>query len=186
MHVRIVLFLAFIFILTIPMMSVKADEPTWLFTVPKAKTLEEGTYNLGLLYADFGISENLELGIHGLKYHLPDNNLSLGASIFPMATAYVVTSLDAGSGELHVGLKAAPYVFFAGFEMPISDSLKFVVELNNGVIGGVRIFPAQNWTLDVFMGFVNFETYRYNRYGRVEIDEFNPFPGILFAYSGRL
>ncbi len=186
MHIRIVLFLAFVVILTIPVTSVKADEPTWLFTVPKARALEEDTYNLGLVYADFGIIENLELGVHGLKYYASDHNLAFGLSIVPMASPYVVTSLNAGSGELHVGLKAAPYVLFAGFEIPISDDLKFVIELNTGVLGGVRIFPAENWTLDIFMGFINFEaSYRY-RYGQVEIDEFYPIPGILFAYSGRL
>ena len=184
MYTRIVLCFALIAVLTVPAISVKADEPTWLFTVPKARTLEEDTYNLGFIYADFGISENLELGIHGLKYYASGPNLAFGVSFWPMASPYVVTSLDAGPGELHVGLKAAPYVFFAGFETPISDSVKFVVELNNGVIGGVRIFPARNWTLDLFMGFINVETYRY-RYGRVKIEEFDPIPGILFAYSGR-
>ncbi len=184
MYIRTILCFALIAIFTIPAIPVKADEPTWLFTVPKARTLEEDTYNLGLLYADFGVTENLELGIHGLKYYASDHNLAFGVSLWPMASPYIVTSLDAGSGELHVGLKVAPYVLFAGFETPISDNLKFVIEFNNGVIGGVRIFPAQNWTLDIFMAFMNFETYRY-RYGRVDIKEFNPFPGILFAYSGR-
>ena len=185
MYIRIVLCFALIVIFTIPAMPVKADEPTWLFTVPKARTLEEDTYNLGFVYADLGITGNLELGIHGLKYYVPDPNLALGVSLVPMVSPYVVTSLNAGSGELHVGLKAAPYVFFAGFETPISDSLKFVIELNNGVIGGVRILPARNWTLDILMAFINVHTYKY-KYGRVEIEEFDPIPGILVAYSGRL
>ena len=179
MGIRIAICFALIAILSIPAMSVKAEEPTWLFSVPKAKTLEEGNFNLGFVYADFGITENLELGIHGLKYHASDLNLAFGLSVVPMASPYVVTSLDAGSGKLHVGLKAAPYVFFAGFEAPISNSLKLVIELNNGVIGGIRIFPTQNWTLDIFMGLINVETYRY-RYGWVSVKEFDPIPGILF------
>jgi hypothetical protein len=184
MAARIAICFALIAILIIPTISAKAEEPTWLFTVPKANTLEEGNYNLGFIYADLGIAENLELGIHGLKYHASDLNLAFGVSFWPIASPYVVKSLDAGSGELHVGLKAAPYVFFAGFEAPISDNLKFVIELNNGVIGGLRIFPARNWTLDILMAFINVE-YRY-RYGRMEFDDFRPIPGILFAYSGRL
>ena len=54
MYTRIVLCFALIAVLTVPAIAAKADEPTWLFTVPKARTLEEDTYNLGLVYADFG------------------------------------------------------------------------------------------------------------------------------------
>ena len=183
MGVRIIVCFALIAIFVVPATSVKADEPTWLFTVPKARTLEEGVYNIGLLYADFGVTDNLELGIHGLKYYAAGPNLAFGLSIFPMASPYVVTSLSAGSGELHLGLKAAPYVFFAGFETPISDSVKFVAEFNSGLVGGVRIFPAEKWTLDIFVTFINVDVYKYE-YG-VDFDEFRPIPGILFAYSDR-
>lgn len=183
MGVRIIVCFALIAIFTVPTTVAKADEPTWLFTVPKARTLEEGVYNIGFLYADFGVTDNLELGIHGLKYYAAGPNLAFGLSIFPMASPYVVTSFSAGSGELHLGLKAAPYVFFAGFETPISDSVKFVAEFNNGFAGGVRIFPAEKWTLDIFVAFINFDVYRYKY--RADFDEFRSLPGILFAYSDR-
>jgi len=183
MGVRIIVCFALIAILTILTTVAKADEPTWLFTVPKARTLEKGVYNVGLLYADFGVTDNLELGIHGLKYYAAGSNLAFGFSIFPIASPYIVTSLSAGSGEVHLGLKAAPYVFFAGFETPISDSVKFVAEFSNGLVGGVRIFPAEKWTLDIFAAFINVNAYKYE-YG-VDFDGFRPIPGILFAYSDR-
>jgi hypothetical protein len=180
--IKAMLFVALMMILTVPTISVQADEPTWLFTVPKAESLEEGYYHVGFVYADFGIAENLELGIHGLKYSVPASSLAFGLSIVPMGSPYFVSSLDISPGKLHLGIKAAPYIFFAGFETAISDKVKFVAELNNGVSAGVRIFPAQNWTLDVFAAFISFEVYKY----RIEIEDFHSIPGILFAYSGRL
>ena len=104
-----------------------------------------------------------------------------------MGSPYLVYSPSISpSAELYLGLKAAPYIFFAGFETPISDKLKFIIELHNGAIAGVRIFPAQNWTLDVFAAFISTkEVYRY-KYGRFEIEDFHAIPGIFFAYSGRL
>lgn len=182
---KILLFLTFTAILTISTIPAQAGEPTWLFTVPKAESLGEGHYNVGLLYADFGVTENLELGIHGLKYSMPGYSLAFGVSLFPMGSPYLVSSMNIGSGNLHVGIKAAPYIFFAGFETPISSKVKFVAELTNGASAGVRISLAQNWTLDIFAAFLTVETYKY-KYGRIEMEEFHPIPGILFAYSGRL
>ena len=183
-NIRIMLCSVLIAVLTVPMVSAQTGEPTWLFTVPKAESLEKNHYNVGFIYADFGIAENLELGIHGLKYSIPASSLAFGVSFFPMASPYLTVSLDAGSsGKLHLGVKAAPYIFFAGFETAISGNLKFIAELNNGVSAGVRIFPAQNWTLDIFAAFVTVETYKY-KYG--EFKNFYPVPGIFVAYSGRL
>ena len=186
MSIRITACLAFLAVFTAIIIPAQAIEPTWLFTVPKAESLEAGAYNLGLLYADFGLTENLELGIHGLKYSMPSSNLAIGVSPMPtIAGLYVVTSLDAGAGELHLGLKASPYVFFAGFETPVSDNVRFVAELDNGILAGVRIYPARKWTLDIFVAFADFEVYKYNKYRRIEFDEFQRLPGILFAYSDR-
>jgi hypothetical protein len=185
MYVKSALCLALIVILTVSGISVQADEPTWLFTVPKAESLEDGHYHVGFIYADFGVAENLEVGIHGLKYSMRESSFAFGLSIVPMGSPYLVSSLDMGPGNLHLGIKAAPYILFAGFETPISNSVKFVAELNNGVSAGVRIFPAENWTLDVFAAFISVEVYKY-KYGRLEIEDFHSIPGILFAYSGRL
>jgi len=185
MDAKIMLCLTLITIFTVAGTSAQADEPTWLFTVPKAESLEEGYYHVGFVYADFGIADNLELGIHGLKYSLPESSFAFGLSIVPMGSPYLVLSPDIGSGEVHLGIKAAPYIFFAGFETPISDRVNFIAELNNGIGAGVRIFPAQNWTLDVFAAFISVEIYKY-KYGRIEFEDFHPVPAIFFAYSGRL
>ena len=183
MSIRITACLVFMAVFTAITIPAQAIEPTWLFTVPKAESLEVGAYNLGFVYADFGLTENLELGIHGLKYSMPSSSLAFGVSLYPIVGPYVVKSLNVGPGEVHLGLKAAPYVFFAGFETPVSDNVRFVAELNNGIFAGVRIFPARKWTLDILAAFVNVEVYKYKGYGRMELDDFHPIPGIFFAYS---
>ena len=165
--------------------SARADEPTWLFMVPKAETLHKDYYNLGFVYADIGITENLEIGIHGLKYAIPDSHFAFGASLYPLLSPYVTSTWGMGSAKLHAGIKASPYILFAGIELPIADSVKIVAELTNGVAAGVRIFPARKWTLDIFAGFIRFEAYKY-KYSGIEIEDFKPFPFIQFAYSDTL
>ncbi len=182
MHIRIMLILTVILATTI--ISAQADEPTWLFTVPKAETLYKDYYNIGFVHADLGVTENLELGIHGLKYAVPDSRYAFGVSLIPMLSPYVTSTWGTGESKLHMGIKATQFFFFAGVEAPISDNVKFVAEFTNGVTAGVRIFPTRKWTVDIFAGFVSVEVYRY-RY-RVEIEDFHPIPGILFAYSNTL
>jgi len=43
--------------------------PTWLFTVPTADTLTESKFAVGWLHADIGSTDELEIGIHGIKYN---------------------------------------------------------------------------------------------------------------------
>jgi len=183
MHIRVMLVLTVILAITIT--SAQADEPTWLFTVPKAETLYKDYYNIGFVHADLGVTENLELGIHGLKYAIPDSKFALGVSLFPMGSPYVTSTWGTGKSKLHMGIKAAPYIFFAGVEAPIANSVKFIAEFTNGIYAGVRIFPARKWTLDIFAGFVTVEVYRY-KYAHIKIEDFYPIPGILFAYSNTL
>ena len=178
-------FVALIIFMTLLITSTTfAEEPTWLFTVPKSQSLKQGHYNIGLLYFDFGIAEKLELGIHGIKYSM--DKVAIGASLYPFGSPYLVFSPDMGSSELHLGIKAAPYILFAGFEAPLSDNLYIIMELNNGLNAGVRILPARNWTLDLFMmyGYFSIDVYKY-KYARVEIKDFRAIPALQFAYSGR-
>jgi len=185
MKIKITTFIALITLSMFLTSTIYAEEPTWLFTVPKTENLREGHFNIGLLYFDFGIADNLELGIHGIKYSLADN-LAIGASIFPFGAPYIVFSPDVGSAEFVIGAKASPYILFAGLEAPVSDKLKLIFELNNGLNAGVRILPSDNWTLDLFLvyGYFSVNVYKY-KYTTVEFTDFRAYPFISFAYSGR-
>ena len=185
MKTRIITILTLTIIFALFTLSTQAAEPTWLFTVPKAESLDKGHYNIGFIYFDFGIADNLELGIHGIKYAIPGSNVAVGASIFPLGSPYIVFSPKLGSGGgLNIGIKAAPYIFFAGIEAPISNNLKFIAELNNGLTAGLRILPSKEWTFDLAFAFYSVEVYRYE-YSNIEIKNFHPIPWIQFAYSGK-
>ena len=186
MKTKIIMFLALATLFTLLTSTTFAEEPTWLFTVPKAESLKQGHYNIGFVYLDFGVADNLELGIHGIKYSLLSSNLAIGASLFPLGSPYIVFSPDTGSTEFLIGAKATPYIFFAGLEAPLSNDLKLILELNNGFNAGVRILPTKNWTLDLFLmyGYFSFEVYKY-KYTRVAFSDFRAVPAIQFAYSGR-
>ncbi|MBD3181574.1 hypothetical protein GF312_04725 [Candidatus Poribacteria bacterium] len=181
---RVKLVLCMVVVLIAAVDFAEANEPTWLFTVPKAQSLGRENFNLGFLYADIGITDNLELGIHGLKYSVPDSSVGFGFSIWPMGTPYVVFSPGSESTRIHLGIKAAPYIFFAGLESSLSRNIKLGVEFNSGVNFGVRIVPAENWTLDIFAWITSFELYRYNY--RLGLEDYRILPGIQFAYNGSL
>lgn len=185
MRIRTISFLALVFAFMILAEGIQANEPTWLFTVPKAESLKEDEFNIGFVYAELGITDNIELGLHGFKYHVPGSSFAFGVSLFPLLSPYLVTSIDLSSSDLHLGIKAAPYHFFAGFETPISNKLKLVAELSDGLLFGARISPAPRWTLDIFGLFMTIEGRKY-RYADLNFDEFKLFAGIQFAYSGKL
>lgn len=181
--------LSLIFVFILSVVSVQA-EPSWLFTVPKSETIKQGHFDIGFIYLDFGIVKNLELGIHGIKYRFPDTNIAVGASILPIGSPYLVYSPDIGEAELHIGVKAQPYIFFAGIEVPISDNLKFIAELNNGPTAGVRIIPQKNLTIDLFMYFYLYEIYDIDyygyRYGQIKkVEDYSARPWIWIVYSGK-
>jgi hypothetical protein len=181
---KLILFVV-IFIVT-SAASTYAIEPTWLFTIPKAEAIGRGYYDLGFIYADFGVARNMELGVHGFKYSIPRSRLAFGFSLFPMASPYIVTSQEMGCcSNIHLGLKAAPYIIFAGFETYIASNIKLIAEINNGLSAGVRVFPARKWTLDIFFAFVTAEVYKYN-YGWAKIEDYYPLPGIFLIYSGNI
>lgn len=164
---------------------IQANEPTWLFTVPKADTLKQDEFNIGFIYAELGITDNVELGLHGFKYAVPNSSFAFGVSLFPLLSPYVVTSIDLDSSFLHLGLKAAPYIFFAGLEAPVSNKFKLIAELSDGLLFGARVSPAPNWTLDIFGLFVTIQGRKY-KYSRLDIDDFYLLAGIQFVYSGKL
>ena len=181
---KIKLVFCLVIIISVFVTTTQAAEPTWLFTVPKAESLKEGNYTIGFVYLDFGMTNELDLGIHGLKYST--GNLAFGIGLYPMGiTPYIVFSPDMGKAELSLGIKAAPYIFFAGLEAPITDKFKFIAEFNNGLAAGVRILPVRNWSLDLFVAFISLDIYKY-KYQRFDLDQYDPIPLIAIAYSGKL
>ncbi len=189
MNTRNIIFLTLTIVFILSVVSAQAEEPSWLFTIPKATTIREGNFDIGFLYFDFGIAKNLELGIHGIKYQIPNSDLAIGASLFPMGSPYLVFSPDIGQAGLHVGVKAAPYIFFGGIDIPVSSNLKFIAELNNGPTAGVRILPTRNLTIDLFLYFYRYKIYNFDYYGykyqRINVEEYSANPGFWIVYSGR-
>jgi len=53
MKTRIIAILTVTIIFAFFTLSTQAAEPTWLFTVPKAESLDKGHYNIGFIYFDF-------------------------------------------------------------------------------------------------------------------------------------
>ncbi len=105
-------------------------------------------------------------------------------------TPYIVFSPDLGEAELSLGIKASPYWFFAGLEVPITDKFKFIAELNNGVSAGVRILPARDWSVDLFVLFIPkfrdyFDNYYGYKYQSIDVGLYRPIPWIAIAYSGK-
>ena len=71
--------------------------PTWLFTVPTVDTLTEGKFAVGWIHADIGFTDELEIGIHGVKYNLErgtktQTGLAIGAAAFGWWGPYIVGS----------------------------------------------------------------------------------------------
>ncbi len=182
MYIRYIISFVFISILIATSASTLASEPTWLFTIPKTESLKADHYNVGFIYFDFGVTDELEVGIHGFKYST--GNFAFGFNLLPNLTPYIVFKPITASTDLYLGIKAAPYLFFAGLEAPITNNVKFIAEVNNGMTAGIRTIPAKNWTLDVFLAFISFEIYKY-KYKSIEIEQFRAIPAISFAYSGR-
>jgi len=187
MKIKLVFCLAII--IAVFVTTTQAVEPTWLFATPKADSLKEGNYTIGFVYLDFGMTNELDLGIHGLKYSTGD--VAFGIGLYPMGlTPYIVFSPPMGKAELSLGIKASPYWFFAGLEAPITDKFKFIAELNNGLSAGVRILPARDWTVDLFVLFIPsfhnyFNNYYLYKYQSIDVGLYQPIPWIAIAYSGK-
>jgi hypothetical protein len=187
---KIKLVLCLVIIIAIFVTTAQAAEPTWLFAVPKAESLGEGNYTIGFVYLDFGMTDELDIGIHGLKYSTGD--VAFGIGLYPMGlTPYIVFSPPMGKATLSLGVKASPYWFFAGLEAPITDKFKLIAEFSNGLIAGVRILPARNWSVDLFVFFVPssfnnyFDTYYGYKYQSIDFGQYHPYPFISIAYSGK-
>jgi len=190
MRTRIIVLLTLIVVFILPVISTQAAEPTWLFTVPKAESLKKDSFNIGIPYLEFGITDNFELGLHGLKYSVTDSNIAIGFSFYPLDGPYLVFSPDTKTIGFNIGIMAKPNHIFAGIELPVSNNLKLIAELNNGLNLGVRVLPSKEWTVDLFISYSSFKIYEIGyykyKYHPIEIKEYGSGFGFGIAYTGRL
>jgi hypothetical protein len=143
--------------------------PTWLFTVPTADTLTEGRFTVGWLHADIGFTNELEIGIHGVKYNLEhgtrtQTGLAIGVATFWWWGPYIVGSNRSDSLILHIGIKAVPSFLFAAAEIPMSPKNTLILEANDGFNIGVRRYINRRLTLDAGVSYTNFSIYQRDFY----------------------
>ena len=141
--------------------------PTWLFTVPTADTLAEGKFTVGWLHADIGFTNELEIGIHGIKYNLEhgtQNQTGLAIGVAFWEGLYVVGSNRSDSFLLHIGIKTAPSFLFAAAEISLSAKNSLILEGNDGFHFGLRRHISRRLILDVGASYTNFSIYRRKSY----------------------
>lgn len=173
---------------------VKASEPTWLFSIPTPEILPKDHFALGLVHADLGLGENLEAGIHGLKYRLarkwqgtdvafgisPFDALSFGGTSAP--GAYLVASQEFKESKGYLGLKIFPYFIFFGLTKELADKTKVLFGFNDGPLVGLRHKVNSNWWLGAGVGYNNLSDYGHFK----KRDEFKPNIMIDISYAGSL
>jgi len=134
----------------------EAGEPTWLLSVPTANVLPKNTLSAGIIYLDLVVADGLEVGVHGIKYQVSKNfeggRLAIGASYVFGLYPYAVWTKNFDFGELSLGINPFPYFLFGSIETKLSDTMKFIGEVHNGVAAGVRSSIAPGWWLDLGAG----------------------------------
>ncbi len=147
------------------MVFAEGNEPTWLLSVPTANVLPKNTLSAGIIYLDLSITEELEIGVHGIKYQLSKDfeggKLSLGASFVYGLYPYAVWTKKIEPGELTIGINPFPYFVFASLETKLSETMSFIGQIHNGIAAGVRANIASGWWVDLGAGFT---TYPYKNY----------------------
>lgn len=147
------------------MLMAEGGEPTWLLSVPTANILPKNTLSAGVIYFDLSITEDLEIGVHGIKCQLAKDfeggKLALGASFVFGLYPYAVWTKTMAFGELSIGINPFPYFVFGSIETKLSDTVKFIGEIHNGIAAGLRSNIAKGWWLDVGAGLT---TYPYKNY----------------------
>jgi len=135
--------------------------PTWLLTVPTADTVPKNQMNFGLVHFDLGVTDNIEAGLHGLKYSFsyPDGGkLAIGASLYSGLYPYAVYTRNYDFGRLSLGVTIFPYFVFAGLEKQLTPEISLLAEIHNGVTVGIRNKLTKDWIIDVGFGL---STYSY-------------------------
>ena len=173
---------------------VKADEPTWFFSIPTPEVLPKDCFALGLVHADVGLGENLEVGIHGLKYRLAKKwqgtNVALGISPFDTLSfggasapgAYLVFGQEFKEFKGYLGIKVFPYFLFFGLTKELGEKTKVLFGFNDGPLVGLKHKINSNWWVGAGIGYHNL-----SNYGHFKKDgDFKPNIMIDISYVGSL
>jgi hypothetical protein len=116
-------------------------------TIPTADTLGNSQYNLGLIqggtipfHADIGgLYDNLEVGIHGVKFRLlkegsPWASFAIGATFgYYPAGAYIVGSKHLRNLRLHLGSRFLPFKFSDDNSNVAGGDMTDMSSGNNGI-----------------------------------------------------
>jgi hypothetical protein len=168
--------------------------PSWYFTVPKAGVIQPRSFMIGLPYIEYSPTQNLEVGLHGLKYrfeNLTAYPFALGVDpILSFAYAYAVWELPAGSDDVTLGFKVTPLFLLFGFEKQLNDNVSIVAEVNDGALAGLRVQIDPNWHVEFGAGVAAYGVWRadpFDHRGLHDYDfdhiDFEPTIWAGFAYS---
>ncbi|MFH1825595.1 MAG: hypothetical protein ABH873_10310 [Candidatus Firestonebacteria bacterium] len=156
--------------------GLELKEPSWLLTIPTASTLSKDQCSIGIFYLDLGIRPDLEIGVHGIKYNISyqdGSKLGIGASLIFGLYPYIVYTKNFDFGILSVGINPFPYFLFAGLEYKLSDEIKLIGEIHNGIVLGARNNLAKDWFLDLGAGLTVYPYKNYLFYDYANTDCYN-------------
>ena len=138
--------------------------PSWYFTVPKPSTIQPRSFMIGLPYIEYSPVQNLEVGLHGVKYRVDGVTpypFAIGVDpILSFAYAYAVWELPAGENDMTLGFKVTPLFLLFGFEKDFPGNVSLVAEVNDGAMAGLRVRIDPNWHVELGAGFAAYGTWR--------------------------
>jgi len=138
--------------------------PSWYFTVPKPSAVQPRSFEIGLPYIEYSPVQNLEVGLHGVKYRVEGVTpypFALGVDpILSFAYAYAVWEMPAGDADMTLGFKVTPLFLLFGYEKDLPGNVSFVLEANDGAMAGLRVRINPNWHVEFGAGFAAYGTWR--------------------------
>lgn len=168
--------------------------PSWYFTVPKAGVIQPRSFMIGLPYIEYSPTENLEVGLHGIKYRLEgltSHPFAIGVDpLLSFAYAYAVWELHSGGDDATLGFKVTPFFLLFGMERQLTSNVSLVAEVNDGALAGLRVWIDPNWHVEFGAGIAAYGTWRadpFDHRGLHDYDfddvDFEPTIWAGFAYS---
>ena len=139
--------------------------PSWYFTVPKPRTIDQTSFIVGVPYIEYSPAEKLEVGLHGLKYVFSASDsypMAMGVDpLLSFAYAYAVWGLPTGdNSDLTVGVKIFPLFLLLGYEAQIDEKVSLVLEANDGVLAGLRVRVNPEWHVEFGAGVAAYGAWR--------------------------